>query len=117
MRAGNLKLVVQQGSTYSRTLTWEIDGEPVNLTGYQARMQVRTVPANIKPAKLLHTLTSTNSGLVVEPLDGSITINITAADTALLPAGSHVYDLELTSGSYVQRLVEGKFDVISEVTR
>jgi len=117
MRAGNLRLVVEQGSTYSRTLTWEIGGEPVNLTGYQARMQVRTVPANVKPARLVHTLTSTNNGLVVEPLSGSVTINMTAADTALLPAGSHVYDLEVATGDYVQRLIEGKFDVIAEVTK
>jgi hypothetical protein len=118
MRAGVLNLLALQGSTFSRTLTWQIDGQPVNLTGYQARMQIRTVPANIKPARLLLNLTTTsNRGLVLDHENGGVTISISAADTSTLPAGSHVYDLELVSGDYVQRLVQGKFDVSAEVTK
>jgi hypothetical protein len=117
MRAGVLNLLALQGSTFSRTLTWEIDGQPVNLTGYQARMQIRTVPANIKPARLLLNLNSTNNGLVLDRQNGEVTISISAANTSTLPAGSHVYDLELVSGDYVQRLVQGKFDVSAEVTK
>jgi len=117
MRAGILNLLVQQGSTFSRTLTWEIDGEPVDLRGYTARMQIRTVQVNTKPAKLLDNLTSQNGGLVLDAPSGSITISMSAVNTAKLPAGSHVYDLELATADYVQRLVQGRLDVSAEVTK
>jgi hypothetical protein len=117
MLAGILNLAVMQGSTFSRTLSWQIDGEPVDLTGYTARMQIRTVRVNTKPQKLLYTLTSENGGLLVDRQNGSITISIEAVNTAKLPAGSHLYDLELATGDYVQRLVQGRLDVLAEVTR
>lgn len=117
MRAGILNLLVQQGSTFSRTLTWQIDGEPVDLRGYTARMQIRTVQVNTKPAKLLDNLTSLNGGLVVDAPNGSITISMSAINTAKLPAGSHVYDLELATDDYVQRLIQGRLDVSAEVTK
>ena len=117
MRAGVLNLLVLQGSTFSRTLSWQIDGEPVDLRGYTARMQIRTVQVNTKPARLLDNLTSLNGGLVIDAPTGSITININALSTSRLPAGSHVYDLELVTGDYVQRLVQGKLNVSAEVTK
>jgi hypothetical protein len=117
MRAGILNLLVQQGSTFSRTLTWQIDGEPVDLRGYTARMQIRTVQVNTKPAKLLDNLTSLNGGLVVDAPNGSITISMSAVNAAKLPAGSHVYDLELATDDYVQRLIQGRLDVSAEVTK
>ena len=117
MRAGILNLLVQQGSTFSRTLTWEIDGEPVDLTGYTARMQIRTVQVNTKPAKLLDNLTSENGKLTIDRQTGSITINMNALSTSRLPAGSHLYDLELVSADYVQRLVQGRVEVSAEVTK
>ena len=117
MRAGILNLLVQQGSTFSRTLSWQIDGEPVDLRGYTARMQIRTVQVNTKPAKLLDNLTSTNGGLVIDGPSGSITISMNALSTSRLPAGSHVYDLELATDDYVQRLVQGRLDVSAEVTK
>ena len=41
MTPGKLDLVCPQGSTFSRTLTYKIDDTPVNLVGYNARLQVR----------------------------------------------------------------------------
>jgi hypothetical protein len=117
MRAGVLNLLVMQGSTFSRTISWQIDGEPVDLTGYTARMQIRTVQVNTKPQRLLYSLTSENGKLLVDRQNGSITMSIDAVNSATLPAGSHVYDLELVTGDYVQRLVQGRFDVSAEVTR
>jgi hypothetical protein len=80
-------------------------------------MQIRTVQVNTKPARLLDNLTSLNGGLVVDAPNGSITINMSAVNTAKLPAGSHVYDLELATADYVQRLIQGRVDVSAEVTK
>jgi hypothetical protein len=117
MRAGILNLLIQQGSTFSRTLTWEIDGVPVNLAGYTAEMHINTVPTGIKVARVLETLNTENGKLIIDNTTGSVTINLSAAATSKLPAGKHVYDLELVSNDYVQRLVQGRADVLGEVTR
>jgi hypothetical protein len=117
MRAGILNLLIQQGSTFSRTLIWEIDGEPVNLTGYRAEMHINTVPVGVKVSRVLETLNTENGKLIIDNRTGSITMNMSAATTSRLPAGKHVYDLELVSGDYVQRLVQGRVDVLGEVTR
>ena len=41
MIPGKLNLSCPQGSTFSKSLTYKIDDDPVNLTGYEARLQVR----------------------------------------------------------------------------
>jgi hypothetical protein len=42
---------------------------------------------------------------------------MTAAQTAALEEGYYVYDVELTSGSYKERLIQGQLTVAPEVTR
>ena len=48
---------------------------------------------------------------------GGIYIQIDASTLSNVPAGNHVYDLELVSGSSVDRLLQGRFEVTAEVTR
>ena len=48
---------------------------------------------------------------------GGIYIQIDSSTMANVPAGNHVYDLELVSGSSVTRILQGRFEVTAEVTR
>jgi hypothetical protein len=49
---------------------------------------------------------------------GTINILISASVTSEFPTGTHVYDLEIISPSnFVDRLIEGTFNVTPEVTR
>tara|TARA_R100000315_G_C5210314_1_gene124790 strand:+ start:104 stop:568 length:465 start_codon:yes stop_codon:yes gene_type:complete len=48
---------------------------------------------------------------------GGIIITIDAVSMANCPSGNHVYDLELVTGATVDRILQGKFEVVSEVTR
>tara|TARA_R110001592_G_scaffold195842_1_gene443546 strand:- start:121 stop:573 length:453 start_codon:yes stop_codon:yes gene_type:complete len=48
---------------------------------------------------------------------GGIYINIDATTMKNVPRGQHFYDLELTNGSEVTRILEGRFEVGSEITR
>jgi hypothetical protein len=49
---------------------------------------------------------------------GTISLDRTATQTTLLPAGTYVYDLELIAGSgTVTRLVQGELLISAEVTR
>ena len=104
-----------KGSTFSRTLTWKISGSAVNLTDYTARMQAR---ASVTSATVVLDLTTANSKIVLGGTAGTITITVSAADTAAITQQSLAYDLELVSaGGVVTRLIEGQIVLSPEVTR
>jgi len=48
---------------------------------------------------------------------GGIHISVDATTMKNVPRGIHFYDLELTTGSVVTRILEGRFEVSSEITR
>jgi hypothetical protein len=106
------KFICKQGSTFVRTVTWSKDGLPVSLTNYTAAMQVRSSYASSTPVVSL----TSSSGIALGGNAGTIQITISASATAAIPAGNYVYDLELTSGGTVTRLLEGQFIVTPEVT-
>lgn len=114
MTPGKYNFICPQGSTFSKQLTWQIDDEPVDLTSYTARMQVREKYNS--PTKILD-LTTENGGIVLGGDEGTILINVDATETENIVAKCYVYDLELVSSSTVTRLIEGQFMVTPEVTR
>lgn len=118
MPAGLYDMLCEQGATFTRVITWKDSaGDIVNLSGFTARMQVRST---VKASSTLVSLTSENGGLVFKsPRSlGQVEIVLTATATADLTPGTYVYDLELVSFTgVVTRLIEGKFIVKAEVTR
>lgn len=115
MQPGSLDFLMPKGSTFSRTLTWKVSGSPVNLTNYTARMQART--SHISGTVVLD-MTTANSKIALGGAAGTITLSLSAADTAAITAQSLSYDLELVSaGGVVTRLVEGQIVLTPEVTR
>ncbi|NCX55774.1 MAG: hypothetical protein EBW87_01035 [Burkholderiaceae bacterium] len=108
-------ITVAQGATYDATFTAtdKTTNTPLNFTGYTGKMQVRQFKDTSEPAVL--TLQS-SSGITPLTNDGKVSIVATAAQTGSIPAGTYYYDIELTSGTYVIRLVEGKFVVTPQVT-
>jgi hypothetical protein len=59
---------------------------------------------------------TTGSGITALTNDGKVIITATASQTGAIAQGNYVYDLELTSGTYVVRLVQGRFTVDGQVT-
>lgn len=115
MTAGIYNTTIDQGSVWDLTIVYQdSDGDPIDLTNYTAAMQLRQ-NYNSELADL--TLTTANGGLTITPLTGTIQVNATATQTGLLSAGFYVYDLELTSGSNVSRLIQGQITVAEQVTR
>lgn len=106
---------IEQGATFQMDVTWKAtDGTPVDLTGSTARMQLRET---YDSGSTLVSLTS-GSGITLGGTAGTVTIVITAAQTAALPIVAGVYDLEVESGTgVVTRLLQGVFEVTPEVTR
>jgi hypothetical protein len=115
MAAGTLDFKIEQGATFNLLLTWKINNVAVNLTNYTARLQARV---DIEDTETVLTLTTENGGITLGGVLGTISLDRTATQTTLLPAGTYVYDLELLAGSgTVTRLVQGELDISAEVTR
>jgi hypothetical protein len=114
MAAGTLNFTIEQGATFNLLLTWKINDVPVNLTGYTARLQARV---DIEEVDTILSLT-TGAGITLGGALGTISLDQTATQTAVLPNGEYVYDLELiASNGTVTRLVQGQLNVSAEVTR
>jgi hypothetical protein len=87
---------------------------PVNLAGYTARMQIREkLASNV----VVHTLTTENSGIVLDNNVKTITLTIPDEVTALFSFASAVYDLELMLGGEVIPFASGTLTLQREVTR
>ena len=115
MAAGTLDFTIEQGATFNLLLTWKIDDVPVNITNWTARLQARV---DVEDAEVILSLTTSNGGITLGGAAGTISLDQTATQTALLPAGTYVYDLELISGvGVVTRLVQGELNISPEVTR
>jgi hypothetical protein len=114
MTPGRLNFTCPQGSTFRRTITYKIDDAPVNLNGYQGRLQVRE---SHDSTDYIVSLINGN-GITMGGSAGTIDILITDSVTSGFITGDHVYDLEIeSSGGITDRIIEGRFNVTPEVTR
>ena len=108
-------LCIPAGATFQRVVKWKADGALVNLTSFTARMQIRPTAAS---ATTTLSLTTENSRITLGGTAGTLTLSISATDTAAISAGRYVYDLELVSaGGIVTRLLQGIVTVSANVTR
>ena len=86
---------------------------PVDLTGFTARMSIKD---KVGGTELLR-LDTTNSRIVLNSTASTITLVISATDTAAITFTKGVYDLELQSlGGIVTALLYGKVSIEQEVT-
>lgn len=115
MNPGKYNITLWQGSTWSVTPVWKINGVAVDVTGYSAKMQVRT---DASSASVIVELSSANGRIVVGTTDGSFALTLSNTVTAALAEGQYVYDLEVTApDGTVTKLLRGAFSVVPEVTR
>lgn len=112
--AGIYNFTLDQGSTWTLQIVYnDSNGNPVDLTGYTAEMQVRRKFDSDTPVL---TLSTSNGGITIVPLTG--TLNLLATDEqADIDPGLYVYDLELSIGGVRTRLIQGTVTVSGEVTR
>jgi hypothetical protein len=126
MAAGRYSFVIEQGATLNLELQYkDSTGTPINLTGCGGKMQIRqstTSPTSY--ITLSSSLAADGTGLnfsgsngTTPPTSGSIGVYISAISSSLLDFNTGVYDLELYSGSFVSRILEGQVKLSLNVTR
>ena len=124
MAAGKYSFVIEQGATTDFEVQYkDSSNNPVNLSGYHARMQIRSDYGGTLIANLSSSLDSDGTGLNLSgsngttPISsGSIGIFISAASSSAFTFSEAKYDLELVQGSTVTRLLEGKVKLSKNVT-
>lgn len=119
MSAGIYDIYIEQGATFQKIFIWkDSNGNLINITGFTARMQFRLQTTS---ETILFEATTENGKIALGGSAGTVTVTISATETAAFDFCSAVYDLELQSsvlsGSVVTRLLEGSVNVSKEVTR
>ena len=125
MSAGKYNIVIEQGATYQVELQYkDSNNAVVDLTGYSGKMQIRpsigsptaylTLSSSLQPDGT--GLNFSGSSGANSPVSGTIGIYISAATSSLLTFDQGVYDLEIYSGSFVNRLLMGNVKLSKEVT-
>jgi hypothetical protein len=128
MAAGKYSFVIEQGATVNFEIQYkDSNNAPVNLTGYSGKMMIRSGYADANPityAILSSSLAADGTGLnfsgsngITPPASGSIGVVISAVSSSNFTFNNALYDLEITSGSIVTRILEGQVSLSKEVTR
>ena len=133
MAAGRYIFTIEQGTTVDFRIDYkDSNGNPIDLTGYEARMQIRsnynqdsgvlyaTLSSSLDACGTGLNMTPTSSSVILPKSSGSIGVYISAASSSQFTFGEAFYDLEIYSGSgdcaYVNRILQGKVKISKEVT-
>lgn len=108
--ATKANLVIDQGATFATDLTLlDENGDGIILNGYTAASQIRKWYTSTNAAATFTTSINTTSS--------AVTLSLTSDQTANLVAGRYVYDVEISDGGSIIRIVEGIVTVTPNVTR
>lgn len=107
-RAARWDIVVQQGSTWQRTVEFP---EAINVSEFSLRGQIRRS----------HSASAVLAEFFTAPAEegNAFILSLAPHQTEAIPAGNHVFDVELflPEDQFVLRILEGKARVTPEVTR
>lgn len=104
-------LYIDAGADYSIIVTAnQGNGDPLNLTGYTVRSQIRKSYASSVAYDFTATVFATTSG--------KIRLSLTNAQTSAIKPGRYLYDVEITSSAgEKRRVLEGIIIVTPEITQ
>ena len=115
------RLTITQGVGYTLVLTYTdgaIPPAPIDVTGWSAACELRTVDADGNPDRQVARVDSTD-GIEVGDTDGVIMVTFTAAQTAALPLAPLVTSVKVTPDDAEPELALPLTEVrvVPEVTR
>ena len=120
MQPGQYDIRCRRGDRLMRTFEYTdtATGDPIPLTGYVVRAQVRKVPNDKAPA--LDTDNGAKGGLTVDGPAGTITMDVSGTDMDDVLVARGVWDLELVPDGDEARkftLLAGRWLMDLDVTR
>jgi len=125
MSAANYDILIEQGATFTMTLTLkDVSATPINLTGLAFRGKLKKDFADLVAlADFAFTVSDQN----IPENVGKVTVTLTATQTAAIDAPAKgtvrtlttlVYDIETEDGlGFVTRWLQGQAKVSPEVTK
>lgn len=131
MAAGQYSFTIEQGATVDFRIDYtDSNGDAVDLTNYEARMQIRnakggttlyaSLSSSLGPCGTGLNMTPTSASVTLPKSSGSIGVFISAASSSAFTFDRAYYDLEIYSGSgnctRVDRILEGRVKLSKEVT-
>jgi hypothetical protein len=105
-------LVCDQATTFNFQFVIKNDSTPWDLTGYTGVMTIKPFSNSTTTTLVASTA---NGDMVLGGATGRVTVSFSATETNITP-NRYIYDLVLTSGATVTRILEGKFIVTPGVT-
>ena len=105
-------LTIDQGASFSSDVTLKDSSNALfDLTGYTASAKMA------KGYSSTRTRVAMTTTIASDPTTGVVTLSLTATETAALDEPArYVYDLEVTTGASVTRVIEGIINVRPNVT-
>lgn len=122
MAAGRYSFVIEQGSTLNFSIVYnDSNGAPVDLSQYNAKMQIRQTYSSPPLLTLSSSLNADGTGLnMTNAASGAIGIYIASCTSSMFTFDTAMYDLDIISGSgncpLVNRILEGKVKLSREIT-
>jgi hypothetical protein len=108
------EIEIDQFATYNATFHYRLTtGEPIDLTGCSAKMEIRREYADSQPAISV----AVGTGITIEATAGKINVELTPAQTSTLTPGRYFYDVVISKGTQKRRIAEGAAIVMPGVTR
>ena len=101
---------IDQGSDWSTEVTAKDSaGAVIDLSNHTITSHMRK--------NYTSTVSTAITGTTVNASAGTLTLNLTSAVSAAMKSGYYYYDVEVTTGSTVTRILEGKIHLRPEVTK
>lgn len=115
MAAGVYNFTVEQGVQFERTFQWkDAKHVPIPMTGYAAQMQLR------EQSNSALIVADWSKYLVINELEGILTLVVPSQQTEIIHARVGVYDIELIppAGAAAKiRFLKGTWQLTREVTK
>lgn len=115
MTARKFDIKLEQGASFVMTLIYkDAEGVPIDVTGSDARMQIREAAGG-----RIFASADIANGRITLAAGGKITVQIPYAETAKVQVQRGVYDLFLISpsGTHAERLIYGDVLINASITR
>jgi len=132
MACAKITILINQGETFDRRFEWKDgDGNPIDLSYYHSRMQIRpTVDSSTVYATLSSSIALDGTGITHTPYSGSVqlpessgsfAVKISAYSSSLMSFNEAYADFFFYSGSgftmFADKVFDAKVKLIKSVTR